>query len=97
MTSFKKGQIPKHWSSQYNVSKDMAVGDWIVDLTTRSIALNRYAEILDRSSSIPKLDRARNCTFWLGGMFSPEAFITATRQQTAQVRIYILITLLFLK
>lgn len=25
------------------------------------------------------------CSFWVGGMFTPEAFVTATRQQTAQL------------
>lgn len=46
----------------------------------RELGLSRYTTVLASSSASSRPP----CNFWLGGMFIPEAFITATRQHTAQ-------------
>ena len=58
----------------------MSLGEWVADLAARSRALAvKYEAGLRNGAEL------MNCSFWVGGMFTPEAFITATRQQTAQV------------
>lgn len=59
----------------------MSLGEWVADLAARSRALaGKYEAGLRNGAEL------MNSSFWVGGMFTPEAFITATRQQTAQVR-----------
>lgn len=50
------------------------MASWITDLAERLRAVNNVAKA---SPSTP-------VTYWLGGLFSSESFITATRQNTAQ-------------
>ena len=69
---FTKGTVPPRWRSQYSTPADTPVASWITDLAERLRSLNRTATA---SSAV---------TYWLGGMFSSESFITATRQNTAQ-------------
>ena len=74
-----KGSIPVHWTTFYTTSPNLSVGAWISDLAARCTTMKRHCTSLTNPSpSAP-------ASYWLGGMFSPEAFITATRQHTAQV------------
>ena len=80
LSCFGKGVVPASWRSQ-SASSQLTVGSWIADLAARIKALDRYGGLLQKTSA----GSGEECVFWLGGMFAPEAFVTATRQLTAQV------------
>lgn len=65
------GEVPSHWL-KFKTSKDVAVASFIVDLVSRLAQLQAVARSTDYTGGI-----------WLGGLFQPEAFITATRQAVA--------------
>lgn len=76
------GTIPSHWL-QYKVKKTMSVSEWIPNFARR-------LEQLDRVAS---LDSLNHVEVWLGGLFYPEAYITATRQAVAHRKRWSLETL----
>ncbi|KZT06248.1 dynein heavy chain [Laetiporus sulphureus 93-53] len=82
MSSLTKGTIPDHWR-QYKVHKAMAVSGWIPD----------FARRLGQLDQIAGLDNLSNVEVWLGGLFFPEAYITATRQAVAHRKKWSLETL----
>jgi dynein heavy chain 1, cytosolic len=61
----------------------MAVNEWIPNLARRLAQLNHIAA----------LDNLTNVEVWLGGLFFPEAYITATRQAVAHRKKWSLETL----
>ena len=61
----------------------MAVSEWIPDLARR----------LKQLDEIASLDNLANVEVWLGGLFFPEAYITATRQAVAHRKKWSLETL----
>lgn len=61
----------------------MAVSEWIVDLARR----------LQQLEGIAAEDNLNNIEVWLGGLFFPEAYITATRQAVAHRKRWSLETL----
>lgn len=65
------GEVPTHWL-KFKTSKGVAVASFITDLASRLAQLQTVARSADYSDGI-----------WLGGLFQPEAFITATRQAVA--------------
>ncbi len=77
------GTIPDHWR-RYKVSKSMAVSAWIVDFGRRLVQLNSIAGADTHLAQTP---------VWLGGLFFPEAYITATRQAVAHRKKWSLETL----
>jgi len=70
-----KGMIPTHWK-KYTVPITCTVIQWITDFTDRVKQLQKVS-----STSTLSL---KNLNVWLGGLFNPEAYITATRQFVAQ-------------
>ncbi|CAJ0934299.1 unnamed protein product, partial [Mesorhabditis belari] len=72
-SSLQRGQVPTDWL-RYTVPRDVIVGDWVEDFFNRIKQLQQIAA----SQSLKRE------TIWLGGLFSPEAYVTATRQQVAQ-------------
>ncbi|KAF9455575.1 dynein heavy chain and region D6 of dynein motor-domain-containing protein [Collybia nuda] len=82
MSCLTKGTIPDHWR-RYKVYKAMAVSGWIADLARRLAQLDNIAA----------LDNLNNVEVWLGGLFYPEAYITATRQAVAHRKKWSLETL----
>ncbi|KAK6731031.1 hypothetical protein RB195_007476 [Necator americanus] len=72
-SALQKGVVPTNWQ-RYTVPKDVTVMDWVVDF-------NERVKQLIRIGASEKLKREE---VWLGGTFSPEAYVTATRQQVAQ-------------
>jgi len=72
MTDLTKGTIPTHWR-QYKVPKSLAVASWIPDFSSRLAQLERVSQLASFSG----------LSVWLGGLFYPEAYITATRQAVA--------------
>jgi dynein heavy chain 1, cytosolic len=61
----------------------MAVSEWIPNLSRRLAQLDRIAG----------LDSLNGVEVWLGGLFFPEAYITATRQAVAHRKRWSLETL----
>lgn len=91
IASLRRGVVPAAWRAQYSTRSAQSLGEWIADLAARATALmKRYTPLQQQSSS--SSSSIKDILFWIGGMFTPEAFITATRQQTAQVRKRIQIT-----
>ena len=76
------GTIPDHWR-KYKVHKVMSVSEWIPNLARRLAQLDH----------ISGLDELNNIEVWLGGLFYPEAYITATRQAVAHRKKWSLETL----
>ncbi|CAK5084784.1 unnamed protein product [Meloidogyne enterolobii] len=69
----KSKQVPQSWK-QYTTPRDVIAHEWMNDLKERVKQLDR----LSRSNNL------KAESIWLGGMFFPEAYITATRQFVAQ-------------
>ncbi|KAI3615632.1 cytoplasmic dynein 1 heavy chain 1-like [Moniliophthora roreri] len=82
MSALTKGTIPNHWR-QYKVPKAMAVSGWIAN----------FARRLSQLDNIAGLDNLNNVEVWLGGLFFPEAYVTATRQAVAHRKKWSLETL----
>ena len=61
----------------------MAVSGWIADFARRLAQLDHIAS----------LDSLSNVEVWLGGLFYPEAYVTATRQAVAHRKKWSLETL----
>jgi dynein heavy chain 1 len=76
ITDLSKGVVPRDWR-RYAIPESVGVGAWLVDLAERLQQLERLSGDMLRSPR-PAL------TVWLGGLFLPEAFITATRQAAAR-------------
>ncbi|KAI9339082.1 dynein heavy chain [Obelidium mucronatum] len=73
--SILKGIIPPHWK-KHKTASSMSLDAWIQDLSNR---LSQLVEISNTDSS-----QFRQTPIWLGGLFAPEAFVTATMQDVAQ-------------
>lgn len=76
------GTIPDHWR-RYKVHKAMGASEWI----------SNFARRLGQLDQIATLDNLNNVEVWLGGLFFPEAYITATRQAVAHRKRWSLETL----
>jgi len=74
MMDLSKALIPTHWRKAYIVPVSTSFGMWLKDLQRRVSQLQRLA-VAEKSGEQP---------IWLGGLFNPEAFITATRQAAAR-------------
>lgn len=64
--------MPAHWR-KYKVRRVMAVSEWIPN----------FARRLAQLESISQLQSFSGIQVWLGGLFFPEAYVTATRQAVA--------------
>lgn len=83
ISCFLKGTVPLQWQAHFVATSRTTVGGWVSNLSARCSFLQRY------SATVVKAEEGMGAVspqYWLGGFFSPEAFITATRQTTAQVR-----------
>ena len=69
------GIVPADWKRFFHVA-DVTVGVWLVDFGKRVTQLQELS-----ACGVAQLGRRG---VWLGGLFSPEAFVTATRQAVAQ-------------
>ena len=72
---FLAGVVPADWKRFFHVA-DVTVGVWLVDFGKRVMQLQDLC-----ACGVQQLGRRG---VWLGGLFSPEAFVTATRQAVAQ-------------
>lgn len=74
-----KGIIPELWLT-YTVPKGATVSHWATDLAHRMKQLQEVSQCVAQYGAA----ELKNLTVWLGGLFNPEAYITATRQCVAQ-------------
>merc|ERR1711997_1089419 len=74
-----KGIIPKSWL-RYKVPTSCSVAAWVTDFAQRVKQLTKVSTAVQGNSAAA----LKTITVWMGGLFNPEAFITATRQCVAQ-------------
>ena len=72
MNSINKALIPSSWRI-YSVSDATSLSAWLVDFIKRIQQLQSIQQSADYGSKV-----------WVGGLFNPEAFLTATRQAAAR-------------
>lgn len=77
LAALSQGFVPKPWN-KYKVPNGLNVGHWVADFGARVTQLQTFVDLV---TSGQDLHKAR---VWLGGLFNPEAFVTATRQAVAQ-------------
>ncbi|KAJ1982313.1 dynein heavy chain [Dimargaris xerosporica] len=75
---FNKGSPPEHWH-RYKVPADFSLTQWLGDFQQRLAQLDTIANAAKTDAA--GLDEL---PIWFGGLFYPEAYITATRQAVAQ-------------
>lgn len=75
-----KGGVPSHWKGRYTAPPGATVIQWITDFNERVDQLARVSKACSQGG--PAALKA--LVVWLGGLFNPEAYITATRQYVAQ-------------
>jgi len=63
--------VPRHWL-KFKIAKNTSLAQYIANLSARLAQLEDLAKGADDRKSV-----------WLGGLFQPEAYITATRQTVA--------------
>lgn len=65
---------------RYTTVKDLTVIQWVVDLAGRM----KQLQAISKATNSGGAKELKNVRVWLGGLFIPEAYITATRQYVAQ-------------
>ncbi|KAI3378322.1 hypothetical protein SNEBB_011029, partial [Seison nebaliae] len=79
LTDLSKGIIPNNWK-KYVTPKILTVIQWIGDFAQRVNQLSTISNEISKKG----LKCLRFQKVWIGGLFTPEAYITATRQSIAQ-------------
>ena len=74
-----RGIIPKSWI-QYKIPTNATVLVWIQDFAQRVSQLQKVSSCVTDNGA----NALKSLTVWLGGLFNPEAYITATRQCVSQ-------------
>lgn len=75
MSDLNRGTVPAHWC-KFKMPRGTAVSQYINNLAARLAQLERLAKgAVEAQQGV-----------WLGGLFQPEAYITATRQAVAHDR-----------
>jgi dynein heavy chain 1, cytosolic len=82
INSLTRGMIPAAWSKEYSVMESTSLNEWLLDLSRRIAQLDSVRPVFSPSASASD----RPIRIWLGGLFKPEAFITATRQRAARAK-----------
>jgi dynein heavy chain 1, cytosolic len=81
MQTLYRDKVPKTWLRLYQVFDDLSLPEWISDFTRRIKQLIEMTTAVSSSNASDLLAMATGV--WLGGLFSPEAFVTAARQHVA--------------
>ncbi|CAI5714683.1 unnamed protein product [Hyaloperonospora brassicae] len=77
MGTLYREQVPERWKQLYHVSDGLSLSEWLTDFSRRIHQLKELAQVAPTDI----LQKAGG--IWLGGFFSPEAFVTAARQSAA--------------
>lgn len=77
--SLRTGIIPKSWR-RYTVPSGLTVMQFVTDFSERVKQLQLFSKQVESQGS----KVLKSLQVWLGGLFTPEAYITATRQYVAQ-------------
>jgi dynein heavy chain 1 len=77
MRVLRRDQIPDEWQALYHTSKELTLTEWIQDFALRIMQLTGLKE--KSPDQVLEVEEG----IWLGGLFSPEAFVTAVRQHAA--------------
>ena len=72
--ALRRDEVPKHWL-RYKVPQAMSVNQFREDLSKR----------LEQVATLCTMEDLNAARVWLGGLFSPDAFMTATRQTASQL------------
>merc|ERR1719242_351382 len=75
-----RGIIPKTWTMGYKIPMNTTVSQWINDFCQRARQLDKISTTVSSNGA----SALRTENIWMGGLFNPEAYITATRQCVAQ-------------
>jgi dynein heavy chain 1 len=78
LAELNKGMLPSQWN-KYKVPSGWTVIQWVTDFSQRIEQLDKVTAA--NASGVKAL---KSMPVWLGGLFVPEAYITATRQYVAQ-------------
>ena len=78
-----KGVLPSSWR-RYSVPATITVSAWVGDLAQR---LAQLQEVIAAAKGGGPAS-LRGGDYWIGGLFNPDAFITATRQCVAQANFW---------
>ena len=88
IASLRKSTIPRKWIIDNSDLYDFSIHSFISNFSRKCIRINDYFGIYDTNDKLSlnqlKLIPLKDIHFDLGEMFFPEAFVTATRQYTAQ-------------
>lgn len=76
-----KGVIPGSWRRYYTVPHSLTIQPWLIDFAER---IRQFQAICQQFVETGGLSALKTYVVWLGGLFTPEAYITATRQYVAQ-------------
>ncbi|XP_049288218.1 dynein heavy chain, cytoplasmic isoform X3 [Anopheles funestus] len=74
-----RGILPAGWR-RYTVPAGCTVIQWITDFSQRVQQLQKVSTLVSQAGA----KELQSFPVWLGGLFNPEAYITATRQCVAQ-------------
>lgn len=74
-----RGILPNSWR-RYTVPSGCTVIQWITDFSQRVQQLQKVSQLVSQAGA----KELQSFPVWLGGLFNPEAYITATRQCVAQ-------------
>lgn len=77
MQTLYREKIPSQWLHLYRVAAELSLSEWLADFSLRVRQLDQLARIA------PDALLQTQSGIWLGGLFSPEAFVTAARQSVA--------------
>ena len=78
-----QGMIPASWL-RYKVPSSCSVAAWMTDFAQRVKQLTKVSQAVSGNLGAS----LKTVTVWMDGLFTPEAFSTATRQCVAQVSSY---------
>jgi len=74
-----KGILPASWR-RYTIARGTTVIQWITDFSMRVKQLQLVSQLVSQGGA----RELQSLNVWLGGLFNPEAYVTATRQCIAQ-------------
>jgi len=79
LSELAKGMIPSHWK-KYTIPQGCTVIQWITDFSDRVKQMQKISSSCQANGA----GVLKSQKVWLGGLFNPEAYVTATRQCIAQ-------------